>query len=286
MTALLFALTALLWGGGAQATAMQAGVTPAAWSVAMRMTLAGVLFLGYGRLRGTALSIPRPDRIAVVAQGLLFFALAFVAFYEATARIPSGLAALVLSTSSLFAAAIARVALGTPIAPGFVGGALCGIAGIALIVAPGVASVSTASLAGFAWALVSAAASGAGTVLGARNQQRGLPVLAVLGWGALAGAAASALWALGTGAPFVIDPSPRYLASLLYLAVAASCITFALYFELVRRLGPGRAAYTLAVVPLVALVLSALFEHLTLSASLAAGTAAILLGNVLVLRRG
>lgn len=37
MNALLFALTALLWGGGALATALQAGVTPAAWSVALRM---------------------------------------------------------------------------------------------------------------------------------------------------------------------------------------------------------------------------------------------------------
>ena len=58
-----------------------------------------------------------------------------------------------------------------------------------------------------------------------------------------------------------------------------------LYFELVRRLGPGRAAYTLALVPLVALVLSALFEHLTLGWPVLAGAAAILAGNVLVLSR-
>src|SRR5689334_19871324 len=112
MTAALFALTALLWGGGALATAMQAGVTPAPWSVALRMVLAGLILLGYGRLRGVPLGIPRKDRPAVALQGLLFFAIAFIAFYEATARMPSGLAALVLSTSSLFAAVIARATLG------------------------------------------------------------------------------------------------------------------------------------------------------------------------------
>ena len=93
------------------------------------------------------------------------------------------------------------------------------------------------------------------------------------------------LWAVATGASFAADASVSYLLSFLYLAVAASCVTFMLYFELVRRLGPGRAAYTLAVVPLVALVLSALFEHLTLGWPVLAGASAILLGNVLVLSR-
>ncbi|MCP1833685.1 drug/metabolite transporter (DMT)-like permease [Bradyrhizobium sp. USDA 4532] len=285
MTALLFAVTALLWGGGALATAMQAGVTPAPWSVALRMVLAGVILLGYGRMRGVTLSIPRKDRPAVALQGLLFFAIAFIAFYEATARMPSGLAALVLSTSSLFAAVIARAVLGVPISSGFVWGALCGILGLAIIFLPGAAAQGVAPLAGFAWALTAAIATGAGTTVSVRNQRAGLPVASVLGWGAFVGAAASALWAVATGTPFVADISPSYVTSFLYLAIAASCITFTLYFELVRRLGPGRAAYTLALVPLVALVLSALFEHLALGWPVLAGAAAILAGNVLVLAR-
>ncbi|KJC59107.1 hypothetical protein UP10_19680 [Bradyrhizobium sp. LTSPM299] len=283
MTLLLFALTAMLWGGGALATAMQAGVTPAPWSVALRMALAGLILLGYGRLRGMPLAIPARDRPAVALQGLLFFSIAFIAFYEATARMPSGLAALVLSTSSLFAALIARAALGAPISTSFVWGALCGILGLAIIFVPGATATGAAPLAGFAWALVAAVATGTGTTIGARNQRAGLPVVAVLGWGALVGAAASALWAMATGASFAADASVPYLVSFLYLAIAASCITFMLYFELVRRLGPGRAAYTLALVPLVALVLSALFEHLALGWPVLAGASAILLGNVLVL---
>lgn len=285
MTAVLFALTALLWGGGALATAMQAGVAPAPWSVALRMVLAGLILLGYGRLRGVPLAIPRKHRPAVALQGLLFFAIAFIGFYEATARMPSGLAALVLSTSSLFAAVIAWAALGVPISPSFVWGALCGIVGLAIIFLPGATAHGAAPLAGLAWALTAAIATGAGTTVGARNQRAGLPVVAVLAWGAFVGAAASALWAVATGTPFAADVSLSYVTSFLYLAVAASCITFMLYFELVRRLGPGRAAYTLALVPLVALVLSALFEHLALGWPVLAGAAAILAGNVLVLSR-
>lgn len=285
MTALLFAFTALLWGGGALAAAMQAGVMPAAWSVAFRMALAGVLLLGYGGLKGAPLGIPRPHRLFVALQGVLFFALAFIAFYEATRRIPSGLAALILSASSLFAALIGRAALGTPLAPTLLWGALCGVAGVGLIFGPGLGALGGTVGTGFAWALAAAIASAAGTVLGARNQAAGLPTVIVLGWGAMIGAGASALWALAAGEPLVPDLSVRYLGSLAYLAVAASCLAFMLYFELVRRLGPGKAAYTLAVVPVVALVLSALFEGLALDARIGFGTAAILAGNVLVLRR-
>jgi drug/metabolite transporter (DMT)-like permease len=289
MTVALFALTALLWGGGALATALQAGVTPAPWSVALRMALAGLLLLIYGRVRHVPLAIPSRDRFYVVLQGALFFALAFISFYEAARRIPSGLAALVLSTSSLFAALFGRILLGSPLAPAMLWGALCGIAGIGIIFGPntgtGLATLGSDSGAGFAWALVAAIATGGGTVAGARNQQAGLPTVAVLGWGALIGAVVSACWAMAERQPFVVDLSPRYLGSLLYLAVAASCVTFMLYFELVRRLGPGRAAYTLATVPLIALVLSALFENLHLDGRIAIGAMAILLGNVLVLRR-
>nr|WP_308422386.1 DMT family transporter [Aliidongia dinghuensis] len=103
--------------------------------------------------------------------------------------------------------------------------------------------------------------------------------------GAAIGAVASAGWAVLTGRPLVLDLSAHYLASLIYLAIAASCGAFMLYFELVRRLGPGRAAYTLATVPVVALVLSTLFENLQLDGRIVLGAAAVLAGNILVLRR-
>jgi drug/metabolite transporter (DMT)-like permease len=285
MTAVLFALTALFWGAGALATALQAGVTPAPWSVALRMALAGILLLGYGAWRGQSLVIPGRDRPFIALQGVLFFALAFISFYEAAQRIPSGLAALVLSTSSLFAALIARALLGAPLSSSLLWGALCGIAGVAIIFGPGIAALGSGAGTGFAWALAAAIATAGGTVVGARNQQAGLSIIVILGWSALVGSVASAVWAIAEGAVFVPDLSLRYLASLLYLAVAASCITFALYFELVRRLGPGKAAYTLAVVPIVALILSASFEGLHLDARILIGAGAILLGNVIVLRR-
>ncbi|WP_343714687.1 DMT family transporter [Inquilinus sp.] len=286
MTALLFLATALLWGGGALATALQAGPVAATVSVGYRMAAAGLLMLALGALTGTRLRLPRADLPWVLLQGVLFFGLAFIAFYNATRLIPSGLAALVLSLSAVFAGLLGRAFLGTALTPRLWAGLGCGVLGLAIVFGGDLGAVAAdgRGLAGVAWAALAALATAGGTILGARNQRRGIPIPAVMGWGALTGAAVAFAWSAAAGSAFSIDISPRYLGSLAYLAIAASCVTFLMYFDLVRRIGPARTAYTLALVPVVALALSAGFEGLALGPGLLLGAAAILLGNVLVLR--
>lgn len=285
MTALLFLATALLWGGGALATALQAGPVAATVSVGYRMAVAGLLMLALGAATGARLRLPRADLPWVLLQGVLFFGLAFIAFYQATRLIPSGLAALVLSLSAIFAGLLGRVFLGTALTPRLWAGLGCGVLGLVVVFGGDLdVAADGRSLAGIAWAALAALATAGGTILGARNQRRGVPIPAVMGWGALTGAAAAFAWSAMAGSDFALDTSARYLGSLAYLAVAASCVTFLMYFDLVRRIGPARSAYTLALVPVVALALSAGFEGLALGPSLLLGTVVILFGNVLVLR--
>ena len=51
-----------------------------------------------------------------------------------------------------------------------------------------------------------------------------------------------------------------YVVSLLYLVVFGSVIAFGSYLTLIGRIGPGRAAYTSVVFPVVAVLVSVLFE--------------------------
>lgn len=286
MTAVLFGSTALLWGTSAIVTALQAGIVPAPVSVAYRMILVCGCMLVLGAVRSAPLRLERHDLPWVALQGVLFFGLAFIAFYHATRLIPSGVAALILSTSSVLAALLGRAVLNAPLAPQALAGLACGIAGLGIICAPDIAKLADGdndAVAGALWAALSAFSTAAGTVIGARNQQRKVPLVAVMAWGALTGATFAIGWSLIEGAEFVVDTSTRYLAGLAYLAVAASCIAFLMYFDLVRRIGPARAAYTLAVVPVVALALSAAFEGMALDGRLLLGSATILAGNILVL---
>ena len=81
------------------------------------------------------------------------------------------------------------------------------------------------------------------------------------------------------------DGSARYLLSLAYLAVFGSVIAFGAFLTLLGRIGADRAGYVAVAIPVVALLLSALFEGLRWHPALVAGMLLCIAGNVAVLRR-
>ena len=102
----------------------------------------------------------------------------------------------------------------------------------------------------------------------------------------LYGAVLTAIIAFARGVPPAFDTSPAYVASLLYLALFGSVIAFGAYLTLIGRIGPDRAGYVMIMFPVIALLLSAMFEGLSLEMLQFGGVALVLLGNLLVLNRG
>jgi drug/metabolite transporter (DMT)-like permease len=86
-----------------------------------------------------------------------------------------------------------------------------------------------------------------------------------------------------SASPF--DWSWRYVGALVYLAVFGSVLAFGAYLTLMKRIGAGRAGYSMVAIPVVALLISTFLEHLQWTAPLYIGVALCLAGNVLVLRR-
>jgi drug/metabolite transporter (DMT)-like permease len=85
--------------------------------------------------------------------------------------------------------------------------------------------------------------------------------------------------------PYRFDGEPSYLLSLAYLAVFASVIGFGSYMTLIQRIGADRAAYASVLFPLLALLLSTLFEGYRWTLLAGLGILLILAGNLLVLVR-
>jgi drug/metabolite transporter (DMT)-like permease len=85
--------------------------------------------------------------------------------------------------------------------------------------------------------------------------------------------------------PYRFDGEPSYLLSLAYLAVFASVIGFGSYMTLIQRIGADRAAYASVLFPLLALLLSTLFEGYRWTLLAGLGILLILAGNLLVLLR-
>jgi drug/metabolite transporter (DMT)-like permease len=133
--------------------------------------------------------------------------------------------------------------------------------------------------------LVATISASLGSLVAARNQRHGLPVIQLNTFGMLYGSLFVGLYALAAGRAFVFDRSPGYAISLCYLAVFGSVLAFGAYLTLVGRIGAGRAGYTSVAIPIVALLMSTCFEGLHWQAATFLGMLLCLVGNFLVLRR-
>jgi drug/metabolite transporter (DMT)-like permease len=128
-----------------------------------------------------------------------------------------------------------------------------------------------------------AASASLGNIVSARNQRHKLPVVQTNAFGMAYGALFMLILALFRGAQLTFDPSVGYVISLLYLAVFGSVIAFYTYLTLLGRIGADRAAYVTVLFPIIALLLSTLFEGMTWSLPQLAGVALVLLGNAVAL---
>jgi len=85
------------------------------------------------------------------------------------------------------------------------------------------------------------------------------------------------------GTPIAFDPRWPYVLSLLYLSLAGTALAFGLYLALIKRIGASRAAYSSVLFPVVALVVSTLFESYAWSVAAIVGLAVLVAGNALAL---
>ena len=93
------------------------------------------------------------------------------------------------------------------------------------------------------------------------------------------------LASLIAGHEFTFEWSTGYMVSLAYLTIFGSIAAFGAYLTLLGRIGAHKAGYAMVMFPVVALILSMLFEGLEMSPSIAIGTLLVLIGNVFVLER-
>ena len=87
-----------------------------------------------------------------------------------------------------------------------------------------------------------------------------------------------------TGPP-VFETRAGYWFGLLYLALFASALAFSLYLPVVRKIGPGKAAYSSALVPIIAMGFSTWLEDYRWTALTISGALLAIGGMVAALSR-
>ena len=287
MTAFLYITTVLVWGSTWIALKLQLGAVPIVWSIVWRFALAALVLFAWLIAR-RQLRVPVRAAWALVgAQGICLFCVNFICFMNASRYVPSGLVAVVFSTSTLWNALGARLVFRRALTAPVLGGGAVGLLGLTAMFWPEIAGhgASPQTAVGLAWALGGTLCFSCGNLLSARLQSLGEKPALTNAWGMAWGALVLAVGSLLAGVSPAFDFSPTYVGAWLYLAIAGSVVGFTAYLMLVGRLGPERAAYCTVLFPLVALSISSVVEGYRFTPPAIAGLLLVMAGNVLIFRK-
>ncbi|MCL2297091.1 MAG: DMT family transporter [Proteobacteria bacterium] len=284
----LFVVTAIIWGATWLAITGQLGVVSPAVSVTYRFVIAAAILMLWCWQRGVPLRFPWRTHLGMAGQGACLFSLNYLCIYVAEQYISSGLVAILFSLLAVLNVLAARLLFSAPLTVRTVLAAVLGIGGVTLMFFPefGMMNNHPEVLRGIAFGVLGALFACAGNMMAIHNQRTDVPVWSGAAWGMVYGAAISALVGLSIGVEWTFDARPMYIISLLYLSVLGTVVAFLCYLTLLKREGAGFASYINVVVPVVALLLSTLFEGYQWTAIAAVGATLALVGNFLTMRRG
>lgn len=285
--AILYAVTVLIWGSTWIVISFQLGVVAEEVSVAYRFGLGSIALFVYAAITGRRVKVAREYYGMVIVMGALMFSANYLFTYYAINYITTGLVAVLFSLMIIGNALFERLFFGRPLERRLMFASLLGVVGITCLFWPEVQTfgLKDQSLYGALLVVIAVIFASLGNMAAIVNTSRDLPVVAVnahaMAWGALS----SAIVATILGEEFAFDFSPTYIASLAYLAVFGSAVAFGCYLALLRLIGSARAAYTAVLFPIVALLISTIFEDYHWSILAVAGIAFIVAGNWLALSR-
>jgi drug/metabolite transporter (DMT)-like permease len=283
---ILFSIPTLIWGSTWLAIKYQLGVVDPIVSVVYRFLLAAIILFAYCYITGKNLKYSPKQHLFIALQGLLLFGINYWLVYLAEINLESGLVAVLYSTIIFFNILNGAIFLKSKIRLNVLLSALIGFTGIVLVFKDALFGFTFSSVESSALLLagISIVTASFGNITSARNQKNGLPVIQTNAFGMLYGALLMLLVALVTGKHFNFNFSFSYVGSLLYLSVFGSIIAFTGYLTLLGKIGADKAAYVTLVFPIIALILSTIFEAYSWNEYAIFGVILITVGNFMILK--
>ncbi|WP_373189754.1 DMT family transporter [Halolamina sp.] len=285
----LFLLLAAVWGSAFMAIKAGLSYFPPVLFAALRYDIAGVLMLGYAWWVVDD-PIPRTrGEVALVTVGAVLLIAAYHALLfvgEADPAVTSGSAAVIVSLSPLLTTGFARLFLPEERLEllGVIG-LLLGLAGAIVLANPDPSNLMGGGTVAKLLILAAAASFALGSVL-TRWLDAEMPIESMEAWSMVGGAALMHLMSVGLGESVAdVNLTPVAIASLAYLAIAASAIGFLIYFDLLERLGPIEINMVSYVAPVFAALSGWLFLQEGLTVATVGGFLLIVVGFGLLKRR-
>jgi drug/metabolite transporter (DMT)-like permease len=281
----LYVIAVLIWGTNWFAIEFQLGEVAIEISLIYRFGLAAIIILVFSKLKGLTINFSVKQHISIAFLGLFNFSVNYAALYEAQNYLSSAMASIGFSSLLLFNIANTRIFFGKRIPLKTYFGALVGIAGIITLFWPEILKHQQdgGSLKGIILVLGGTLCASFGNMISVKNSKNNFPILQTSGWAMLYGTAFLIGYALYNQIEFTINTSPDYLISLFYLSVFGTVIAFYSYFLLLKDIGPEKASYSIVLFPVVAVIVSSVFEGFVWTSYTISGFLLVATGNLLVL---
>lgn len=256
-------------------------------SVAYRFFIAALILLSFSAFTSRNLKFSLREHLYMYLLGSLLFGLNYWLVYVAELSLPSGLVAVVFSSIIFLNIINGNIFLKARIRGYVLAGAIIGMLGIVLVFNREIINfdISSNNSLAFLLAIIAAILASLGNITSGFIQKMKIPVIESNGIGMLYGAINMLIISLIIGKPFNFDFSLPYILSLLYLSIFGSIIAFSCYLTLLGNIGADKSAYVTLIIPVIALILSTIFEGYTWSFIAIIGVLLILSGNVIILRK-
>tara|TARA_B100001063_G_scaffold97345_1_gene90915 strand:+ start:3031 stop:3819 length:789 start_codon:yes stop_codon:yes gene_type:complete len=256
-------------------------------SVFYRFFLASIIIIVFCIVKKFSLKFSIKEHFYIALLGVLLFNINYVIFYLSTQYLISGFVALCFS-SILFMNVLNNIIFhkNYPSLITLIGGTI-GALGLFFIFYEEISNFTFSSKIsyGIFLGIIATYFASLGNLVSAYTSKISLPVIPVTGLGMLYGSFSLFLYLLFNQVSFSYEFSFSYNLSLIYLSMFGSVFGFTLYLSLIKKIGSNDAAYVAVIMPLIALLVSTVFEGLKWEINLFIGASLVVFGNILILKK-
>jgi len=283
----LFISTLICWSPTWYLIKFQFGVVDPLISIFYRFFIASIIFFIFLILSKKKMSFNLHQHLSFLLLGVTLFSLNYIFFYLANTYLISGIVTIAFSTILIMNILGERIyfkiksSKETLFAAGF------GIVGILIISGNELLNfkLEDKTHIGIILSFIATFWASTGNLIHQKNSKDKIPFIQSIAYGMLYGALFTLIVAKFRGAEIIFDNSISYILSFLYLSIIGSVVAFYLYLKLLENIGSARAGYIGVIMPIIALIISTIFEGLQWTNNLIVGLPVLIFGCVLILNQ-
>ena len=284
---LLFIITLFCWSPTWYVIKFQLGYVDPLMSVFYRFIIASVLMFIYLLIKKKNLKFSLNYHLWFLFFGICLYSLNYVFFYLSNTYLISAFPAIVFSTVVIMNILGETFYFKKKPSIKTLIGAIIGMIGIIIIFNDEIFNFSLANNThvGLFLALLGTFSASTGNMIHQRNLNNNFPLIETIAYAMFYGSVITLLITQIKGTEFLFEYTFSYIISLAYLSIIGSIFAFIFYLKLLEKVGAGRAGYVGVTMPVLALLISTIFENLEWQIDLIIGLPILIIGAVLVINQ-